>query len=216
MNKTAYIYIGGEIFPDGIVERPCEGDLVIAADSGYNNAKTLGADVKILLGDMDSIGESFDSVPENVEIIKMPPEKDDTDTSLAVKLALKYECDNVIILGGLSGRLDHTMANLYMLQMLSRAGGKTARIHALITDGKNRVRFIENDSALIPRSSFKYLSVIPVTDTCKGVTLKGCKYPLNNAKLTRDNAQYTTSNEIDGNLALIEVKRGALYIIESR
>ena len=216
MNKTTYIYIGGEIFPDGIVERPCDGDLVIAADSGYNNAKALGVCVKILLGDMDSIGDIFDSVPENVEIIKMPPEKDDTDTSLAIKLALKQGCDNIIIIGGLSGRLDHTMANLSMLQMLSRAGGKTARIHALITDGKNRVRFIENDSALIPRSAFKYLSVIPVTDTCKGVTLKGCKYPLKNARLTRDNAQYTTSNEIDGNLALIEVKRGALYIIESR
>ena len=216
MNKSAYIYIGGEIFADGIVECPSEGELVIAADSGYDNAKALGVKVDILLGDMDSIGENLHSVPENTEIIKMPPEKDDTDTSLAIKLALERGCDNIIIIGGLSGRLDHTMANLSLLEWLAHAGGKTRYIHALITDGKNRVRFIENDSALIPRSTFKYLSLAPASKVCKGVTLKGCKYPLSNAKITRENTQYTTSNEIDGNLALVEVKRGALYIIESR
>ena len=108
------------------------------------------------------------------------------------------------------------MANLSLLVWLAHAGGKTRYIHALITDGKNRVRFIENDSALIPRSTFKYLSLAPAIKVCKGVTLKGCKYPLSNAKITRENTQYTTSNEIDGNLALVEVKRGALYIIESR
>ena len=113
MNKTAYIYIGAEICADRIEERPEDGDLVIAADSGYNNAKTLGVKVDILLGDMDSIGEAYDLVPQDTEIIKLPPEKDDTDTSLAVKLALERGCDNIVIIGGLSGRLDHTMANLY-------------------------------------------------------------------------------------------------------
>ena len=215
MNNTAYIYIGGEIFPDGIVEHPEKSDLVIAADSGYDNAATLGVKVDVLLGDMDSITESFNAVPEGTEIIKMPPEKDDTDTSLAVKLAIERGCDNIVIIGGLSGRLDHTMANLSLLEWLSHAGGKTRFIRALITDGKNRARFIENDSALIPRSIFKYLSLVPASKVCRGVTIKGCKYPLNNAKLSRGNAQYTTSNEIEGNVALIEIKRGALYIIES-
>ncbi len=217
MRKTAYIYAGGEIFADGIVERPEEGDLVIAADSGYNNAAALGISVNILLGDMDSIGEkfNFDALPSSVEIVKLPPEKDDTDTALALKLALDERCDNIVIIGGLSGRLDHTLSNLSLLEHLNDAGGKIKKIHALITDGKNRVRFIRDDSALIPRSHFKYLSLAPADAVCKGVTLKGCKYTLKNAKIYRDNCQHTASNEIEGNLALVEVRRGGLYIIES-
>ena len=218
MKKTAYIYIGGDVFADGIVEHPEENDLVIAADSGYNNAKQCKVKVDILLGDMDSIGDGFDfsTVNDRTEIVKLPPEKDDTDTNVALKLALKEGCDNIIIIGGLSGRLDHTMANLSLLQYLDRLGGKAKNIQALITDGKNRIRLVNNDSVLIPRSHYKYLSLCPIDKVCKGVTIKGCKYPLENAKILRENAQGTTSNEIVGNLALVEVKRGALYIIESR
>ena len=215
MKKTAYVFVGGEIYPDGIVERPEAEDLVIAADSGYLNAKKLGVKVNILLGDMDSIGEdfNFDSLDDDVEVVKLPPEKDDTDTALAVKLAREEGCDDIVIIGGLSGRLDHTLSNIALLQHL--AMDKQKRVHAFITDGKNRIRYIKNDSALIPRSHFKYLSLAPIDPVCKGVTVKGCKYPLNNAKIFRENTQGTTSNEIEGNLALIEVKRGALYIIES-
>lgn len=217
MRKSAYIYVGGGIYPDGIVERPEEGDLVIAADSGYANAKRLGANINMLIGDMDSIGDGFDfgALDPDVEIIKLPTEKDDTDTAYAVKLALKEGCENITIIGGLSGRLDHTLSNLSILEYLDTALGKNKKVLSLISDGKNRVRYIKNDGLLIPRSHFKYLSLIPVSDVCRGVTVKGCKYPLEGAKLTRDNAEFSTSNEIVGNVALVEVSRGALYVVES-
>lgn len=218
MRKTAYVYAGGEISAEGISEFPCEGDLVIAADSGYQNAVSLGAEVNILLGDMDSIGEKFDfsTLPSTVEIVKLPPEKDDTDTALAVDLAVKEGCDEIVIIGGLSGRLDHTLSNISLLERLGGAKDRTKRVNALITDGKNRVRYIKDDSALIPRSHFKYLSLAPADEVCRGVSVKGCKYPLKNAKIYRNNCQHTASNEIDGNLALVEVKRGGLYIVESK
>ncbi len=217
MRRSAYIYVGGDIYPDGIVERPEEGDLVIAADSGYRNAKRLGVKINMLIGDMDSIGGNFDfgEIGPDVELVKLPTEKDDTDAAYAAKLALKSDCDDIVIIGGLSGRLDHTLANLSLLEYLDAAGGKNKKVTATVTDGKNRVRYIKNDGLLIPRSHFKYFSLIPVTDVCRGVTVKGCKYPLKNAKLTRDNAEFSTSNEIEGNVALIEVSRGALYIVES-
>ena len=49
----------------------------------------------------------------------------------------------------------------------------------------------------------------------KGVSIEGCKYPLKKAKLSR-NFQYAVSNEIVGNCALISVRKGAVYIIESK
>ena len=61
----AFICIGGEIFPDGIWERPEEGDLIIAADSGYRNAKALGIVPSLAVGDFDSMPEG--ELPKEVE-----------------------------------------------------------------------------------------------------------------------------------------------------
>jgi thiamine pyrophosphokinase len=203
----AFIYTGGEIFPNNITEHPKADDLTIAADSGYSNAKTLGDSVQILVGDLDSLDRSkIDGKPE---IITVPAEKDFTDTQLAVETALKRGADDIVIIGGISGRLDHTLSNLAILKDLSDRG-----VYALMADGKNRVRYIRSTSTLIARSGYTYLSLIADGDKVKGVSIEGCKYPLDNAVLN-DRYQYAVSNEIVGNCALISVKKGGLYIVES-
>lgn len=203
----AFIYTGGEIFPNNITEHPKADDLTIAADSGYSNAKTLGDSVQILVGDLDSLDES--KIEGKPEIITVPAEKDFTDTQLAVETALKRGADDIVIIGGISGRLDHTLSNLAILKDLSDRG-----IYALMADGKNRVRYIRSTSTLIARSGYTYLSLIADGDKVKGVSIEGCKYPLDNAVLN-DRYQYAVSNEIVGNCALISVKKGGLYIIEN-
>ncbi len=203
----AFIYTGGEIDVGNITEHPKGDDLVIAADSGYLNAKQLGESPRLILGDFDSLGDV--KLPDGIEKISVPAEKDFTDTQLAVETALNRGATEIIIIGGLSGRLDHTLSNLSILEDLS-----AKRIHAHITDGINRVRLIDSTSTLIAKSPFKYLSLICVSDKAKGVSIEGCKYPLSNARLERG-FQYAVSNEIVGNCALISVKKGKLYIIES-
>ena len=204
----AFIYTGGNIDAANITERPAEGELVIAADSGWNNAKALDAKPDLLLGDFDSLG--MQNLPEGPEIYQVPAEKDLTDTQLAVEMALSRGATEIVIIGGLSGRLDHTLSNLAILEHLNEK-----KIPAILTDGQNRVRFVRGSGALIPRGGFRYLSLIAADNTVKGVTVKGCKYPLENAKL-RKTYQYAVSNEIEGNCALVEVRKGGLYIIESR
>ena len=204
----AYIYTGGQIDPACITERPEEGDLLIAADGGWNNAALLGITPSVLLGDMDSLGDG--KVPKEVEVYRVPAEKDLTDTQLAVELALKRGAKDIVIIGGISGRLDHTLSNLAILEHLNEM-----RVHALINDGFNRARFIRNNSTLIPRGKYTYLSLLAADPVCKGVEIDGVKYPLKNAKLKRSH-QYAVSNELTGNCAFIAVKKGGLYIIESR
>ena len=205
----AFIYVGGKIDANFITEHPKGDDITVAADSGILNAKLLGDHIGIAVGDFDSFPER--DIPENAEIIRLKPEKDMTDSQVAVEIALERGADSFVIIGGLSGRLDHTLANLSILEDL------TARNHyAIMTDGVSRVHFINGGSALIGRSGFKYFSLIPATDVVKGVSVEGAKYPLKNARLSRKNAGFGTSNEIDGNCALITVKKGALFVIESR
>lgn len=203
----AFIYTGGSIEEKRIKERPEGEDLIIAADAGYLNAKRLGVAPSIVVGDLDSLGEEeFDG---QAELVRLPREKDLTDTQAAVSLALEKGAREIVIIGGLDGRIDHALSNMAILEALFEK-----KIRAVITDGRNRVRYIKDSGEIIVRDGFKYLSVIAADKVVKGVSIEGCKYPLKNAKLYRGE-QFAVSNEILINCALITVRRGGLYIIES-
>lgn len=203
----AFIYTGGNIDVSMIHRHPSKDDITVAADSGYGNAVRLGVKPDIAVGDFDSFSEK--KIPSDVERITVPAEKDFTDTMLAVNTALEKGAREVIIIGGLDGRLDHTLSNLAILEKLFQR-----HVLSTIEDGKNRVRYIEATSTLVARSNYKYLSLIAADKKVKGVCIEGCKYPLDNAVLKKDH-QYAVSNEITGNVALVSVKKGGIYIVES-
>lgn len=204
----AFIYTGGSIFEKKISEQPKEDDLVIAADGGYHNAKKMGVTPQILLGDFDSLKKS-ERIPENIEILQVPAEKDDTDTQLAVQVSLEKGATELVLIGGLDGRLDHTLSNLAILEELFQR-----HIRAIFTNGQNRARFIRNSGVILLRENFRYFSILAADPVIKGVTVDGCKYPLKKAKLKKTR-QYAVSNEIVGNCALIEIKKGGAWVIES-
>ena len=203
----AFIYTGGAINPDLITERPAREDLRIAADSGFRNAQALGQEVDLLLGDFDSLDVS--KIDRKIEILRVPAEKDFTDTQLAVDTALKKGATEIVIIGGLDGRLDHTLSNLAILEDLCEK-----QVCAVITNGFNRVRFLSSSSTLIAKSGFRYLSLLTLDRVAKGVCIEGCHYPLKNATL-KNTFQYAVSNEITENCAFISVRKGRLLIVES-
>ena len=205
---TAFIYTGGIICPEGITDHPRGEDITIAADSGYRNAKLLKVNIDIAVGDFDSLDQR--EIGKNTEIMTVPAEKDFTDTQMAVDVALSRNADHIVIIGGLSGRVDHTLSNLGILEKLYTIG-----IRAILADGNNRVRYINATSELIPRGHYRYFSLLAADSIVKGVTIEGGKYPLKNAKIKRTH-QFAVSNEIEKNCALISVKKGGLFIIESR
>ena len=149
----AFIYTGGVICPEGITDYPRGEDITIAADSGYKNAEKLGVKIDFAVGDFDSFAES--KIGKDIEIITVPAEKDFTDTQLAVDVALSKEARDIVIIGGLSGRLDHTLSNLGILEKLYAMG-----VRVILADGNNRVRYINATSELIPRSHYRYFSIL--------------------------------------------------------
>ena len=203
----AYIFTGGEIYHQYIEEHPEEGDLVISADAGYKNATLMGAHTNILIGDFDSLGQ----IPDDVdEVLQVPVEKDLTDTQIAVETAIEKGADEIIIVGSTSGRFDHALSTLAILEKYW-----DKRIPIYIVNGQNRVRYIKNSGFIVVRSQYKYFSLIATDEKVKGVSIEGAKYPLVNKTLTRSH-QFAVSNEITKNAALITVKKGGVYIIESR
>ena len=203
----AFVFGGGEIFPEYIEEKVQDGDIVICADSGYRNALAMGAKVDVLVGDFDSLGKVPDG---DFELVRVPAEKNSTDTQLAIDIAIERGADEIIIVSSTSGRVDHALSTLAILEYL---WGK--RIHAYVVNGQNRVRFIRDSGTIIVRSAYKYFSVVTLDAVAKKVSIEGAKYPLEKKDIERG-FQFAVSNEIVKNAALITVKKGSVFIIESR
>lgn len=207
----SYIFIGGEVDKSALESQIKDDALVIAADSGYDNAKALGLAERcdFVVGDFDSTKER--TFCSRAKIIRVPSEKNETDTELAINTALENGADELYIVGGLSGRFDHTLSNLYLLEALSKSGAS-----AVICDGRNRVRYLkERSSFLIPRSDYKYFGLISLEKKTKGVSIEGAKYPLKNATLKRGTS-LAISNEVSENFAMVSCKKGGLFVIESK
>ena len=143
-------------------------DTVICADGGLLVADRLGLTPDILIGDFDSVEQ-----PKEREVIKLPAEKDMTDSEAAIDLAVSQGYDHIVVLGGLGGRFDHTMGNI---GILSKYCGKLS--HLALTDGQNYVFMASPGRVTIPRGDYTYLGVISYGGAAKSVTLKGVKYPL--------------------------------------
>ncbi len=208
--KRAFIYTGGTLYANHISEKPQKEDLVIAADVGVLNALNMGAHPDVMVGDFDTLDAS--ELPKETETIRLPAEKDMTDTQFAVNLALERGASELVIVGSLEGRVDHTVSLLAIPELMWER--KEGRVPTILTNGKNRVRFLRNSGVILMREQYRYFSILAVDEKVKGVTLEGCKYPLKNATLFRSH-QWAVSNEIEGNCALIEVRRGGVLVVES-
>ena len=200
--KRCFIFAAGTFF--GLREAPVPGDLVIAADAGYHTCLKLGIRPDLLLGDFDSM-----PMPEyDGAVVRLPVEKDDTDTMAAVRTALENDCKEVFIYGGTGGkRLDHTLANLQTLLFLRRQGA-----HGYLYDDDFVWTAIENESLTIPRSvEWGLFSAFCLGDRADGIDETGFQYTLQNGTLTAD-FPMGVSNHIVAENATISVRSGALAV----
>lgn len=176
---------------------------VICADGGADHANELLLTPDIIIGDLDSVSE----IPQDTQVLCYPGEKNETDTILAIDYALSKGFTQVFIIGGLSSRLDHTVANFAALSYLYDRGGSGA-----IIDASNEVRMVIEGSIIIEKRSDYYISVFPFDGVCEGVSERGLKYSLDDAVLS-PSFPIGVSNEFFEEKAEICVKKGRLLII---
>lgn len=186
----------------------CEQDTVICADGGYALACECGVKPNWVVGDFDSSND-----PEEIpNLIRVKPEKDDTDMELAVAQGIKLGYRNFVIYGALGGRYDHAFANIQLLGRLIEQG-----ISARLVNRQNLIYMIKDRTETLDRiENFPYVSLFSFSERCEGITLKNMKYPLSDAVLTNTSAGLGVSNEMLENTAEITVKKGTLLIMRSR
>ena len=205
------VIVGGASIGDyetvGAMLRP--DDYVIYCDCGLRHMDGLGAEPDLIVGDFDSY-----SNPEmGTETIVLPCEKDDTDTVFAVKEALKRGFEEFLLVGVVGERLDHTLGNVSILLMLDSEGKK-----GTIIDDYSEMEIVSDRCGMpcIIDDSYVYFSLINISGTARGVTIRGAKYPLENAEITCE-YQYGVSNEVlPGCTAEVSVGEGRLLLVKVR
>ena len=99
-NDASLCYVVGAMPLDpGFILTPVPGDLVIAADKGYETLSRLGVHPGLVVGDFDSLG----SVPDHPQVLRLPRVKDETDTGFALRQGLKRGYRRFVLLGCLGG-----------------------------------------------------------------------------------------------------------------
>ncbi len=201
--NICYIVGAMSLTPD-LRPYPVQGDYVIAADRGFDSLMAYGVTPNLAVGDFDSLGHR----PSHPNVIQLPAEKDDTDMVYAIRKGLALGYRRFVLLGGVGGRLEHTLGNLQLLDWLALhgaqgflAGEKTAA--TCLRDGK---------SISFPPSMTGYLSVLCNSGTAEGVTLSGLKYPLEDYTLT-GSFPLGVSNQFLGVEAAVSVEKGSLLLI---
>ncbi len=202
--KKCLIITGGEYSE---LPSPADFDLIIACDKGYEYAKRGNIVPDLIIGDFDSYeGE----LPSDAAVMRLKPEKDDTDTMFAVKYALEKGYDDITLVCSLGKRFDHTFANIQ--------SGIYAAVHGAcfsIIENDTKMYFLTKGSVICPKKDGHSLSLFSITDTCTGVSLSGAKYPLENAVLT-SSFPLGVSNEWAENEARVSVNKGVLLVIISK
>lgn len=191
--------------------RPPEGlrkdDVIVCADSGLEYARRCGVTPSVVLGDFDSYRGSL---PEGTEIIRLPSEKDDTDTLFAVRLGLERGVREFLIAGGIGGRLDHTLGAVQTLNFILSHGA-----HGQMSDGKQSIEILQGpDRRFYPRGNGSYCSLLALTPRVCGISLEGFKYSLTDAELSYD-YPLGVSNEILADGGTVSLAEGRLAVIRS-
>ena len=194
-----YIVGAGEV-PERIY--PAPGDLLIAADGGLRHLEAQGLSPDLTVGDFDSYG----CVPEGDNIVRLPVEKDETDTAVAIREGFRRGYTDFCIYGGVGGREDHTYANIAHLYRIAREGGHGF----LVGNGFVRTVVVNRTLQIAPQKGT--LSVFSVTERSEGVNILGAKYELRDGTLTSD-TPLGVSNSFAGGPVEISVKEGALLVM---
>lgn len=205
------------IFANGTIDNSDSAisgnDLIIAADGGTQHCLSLGITPDVVIGDLDSL--TADNINElqiaNVEIIRYPAKKDQTDLELALKLAIDRGADEIVVFGAMGGRWDMSIANI-LLPAEQNLSNATIRI----IDGHHEIMLLRAGKEMIFHGEKgDIFSLIPLGRDALGITTIGLEYPMKD-DLLRLGSSRGISNLFIENSATVSLKQGLLLCVHIR
>ncbi len=194
------------------MKRYTEGaELAVFCDGGLRHASGLSVFPHVIIGDFDSVSHSLLSEykQKNVEVLTFPTKKDKTDMEICLDYAKEKGATEVVILGGMGTRFDHTLANVHLLYAAKLMG-----IDALLANEFNEITVV-TDKKSVQGKKGDIVSLVPLTPVVSGVSISGFEYGLKNATITLGQT-IGVSNVIKDRTTSITIASGALLVIKSR
>ncbi|MBC8198475.1 MAG: thiamine diphosphokinase [Desulfobacterales bacterium] len=205
------------IFANGIIDDTGSvfsgNDLIIAADGGLHHCLSLGITPDVVIGDIDSLTANDINGLQiaNVEIIRYPAKKDQTDLELALKLAIDRGADEIVVFGAMGGRWDMSIANI-LLPAEQNLSNATIRI----IDGRHEIMLLRAGKEItFHGEKGDILSLIPLGRDALGITTIGLEYPLKDDVLKFGSSR-GISNVFIENSATVFLKQGLLLCVHIR
>ena len=213
MNKKAVIFLNGDRTDLSRVKKYTDKDtLIIGADGGTNHILKLGLKPDVVIGDLDSfnvIARERSDRSNPVKYIRYPRDKDFTDGELAIVYAKENGYKEIIVMGLLGTRVDHTLGNIFLLL---KKDFETLKIK--IVEGNQEMYLVRKKATIFGKKG-ETISVIPIAGEVGETASKGLKYNLNEYKLSLQGNQ-GISNILTKDTAEITVKKGILLIIHTK
>ncbi len=181
---------------------------IFCIDKGVELCKACGVIPNFLIGDFDSAENSAVewARAKNIPVEKYPADKDLTDTQLALNRAGEIFGEHVaLVTGCFGGRFDHLYSTIFTCAAIDRKiflADEREIIFYLRGGESAEVKFFKNPLAV---------SLLPMTNSCAGVTTKNLHWDLDGATLTQ-NFPNATSNRLDADKISVSVGRGTLAV----
>ena len=197
--KTAFL-----ITPKSRMVPHMENVDYIGVDAGALLIEEAGYDCRLAIGDFDSMdANALASLKKRMEVIVHPVKKNETDSELAIRLCKERGYPTIILWGGLSSRLDHTLLNIQLL--------KKDPERVILQDEKQKVIILQKGEHLL-ENAYRHISFFPLEESI--LTLDGLLYPLTH-RLIKPSDLYLTSNSFVDKMAHVVVEKGSLLCVES-
>ncbi len=186
-------------------------DIIICCDGGSKYLFEEGIIPHYIIGDLDSsipqIIQFFET--KNVVFKKFNSKKDETDMELCIDFAISLGTNEIVILGAIGTRIDHTLTNINLLMK-----AEDANVKAVIVDNNNEIQIISNNITITGKKG-DLVSLIPISTYVEGIDTTGLEYPLKNATMTIGKS-LGVSNVMTSNLATVNIKSGYLLVIKAK
>jgi len=206
------IFAGGSVRAGKAVDAViAQADRIIAADGGAAAALRYGRVPAAVVGDFDSLDDRVQQQlrEQGSQFIQAAVEKNETDTELALQVAIEQGASVITLLGAIGGaRFDHTMANILLLASVET-------IPLRIIDGPSSCWLLRGPGhSIIQGHTGDLLSLLPLTSEATGVRTTDLYYPLHGETLSFGKPR-GVSNVLTGEHAGVYLEQGLLLVIHT-
>ncbi|MER3495904.1 MAG: thiamine diphosphokinase [Armatimonadota bacterium] len=208
--RTLAVLAGADLALDSLRAWVDSATRTLAADGAVSRLRAAGADADVVIGDLDSASaEDLDRTRARIVHVA---EQETTDAAKLLRYVREEGHTSLTIIGLEGDRLDHLIATLHLI---SGPAGEGITISLGLRGLWGRL-LRTGDEVRVDLVPGRSVSLLPLGDGAKGVTLEGVCWPVRPNELGNHfhgRGNYSISNEASGGSVRARVETGTALLL---